>query len=149
MFFFHRKLLKLFSHIWSKYRRGFGFDTRISVIDHLYIRLEATSNYSVTANLHNSQITATPAKLFPASCVFRSRSLATASNSGDSSASVAQVRFQLLFSSRNPLQNWLGCPGCVPYNPFARTEYESPFPTVSLWLHAYHLPREGVYRAVA
>jgi hypothetical protein len=41
--------------------------------------------------LHNSQITTAPAKLSPACCVFTSRSLATASNSGDSSASRSQV----------------------------------------------------------
>jgi hypothetical protein len=41
----------------------------------------------------NSQITTAPAKPFPVSCVFTSRSLATAFNSGDSSASCAQVVF--------------------------------------------------------
>jgi hypothetical protein len=33
-------------------------------IDYLHTRLGTTSNYSVTANLHNSQITTAPAKLF-------------------------------------------------------------------------------------
>jgi hypothetical protein len=56
-------------------------------IDHLYARLGTTSNYSVTANLHNSQITTAPGKPFSACCVFSGSSLATASNSGDSSAS--------------------------------------------------------------
>jgi hypothetical protein len=41
-----------------------------------------------------------PLSLFPACCVFTSRSLATASNSGDSSAPRAQV-----LSSQPPLQN--------------------------------------------
>jgi hypothetical protein len=75
------------------YRRGFGMD--IGFIDHLH-RHVSTSNYSATANLHNSQITTPPAKHF------QSRSLATASNSGDSSASRAQVP-----SSQTPIQNWL------------------------------------------
>jgi hypothetical protein len=70
-------------------------------IDHLYTRLETTSNYSATASLHNSQITTAPAKRFPVCCVFTSRSMATACNSGDSSASRAQV-----FSSQPPVQNW-------------------------------------------
>jgi hypothetical protein len=48
-----------------------------------------TSNYSATASPHNSQQTTAPAKPFPACCVLTSRSLATASNSGDSSASRA------------------------------------------------------------
>jgi hypothetical protein len=42
-------------------------------------------------SLHNSQITTAPAKPFPVCCVFASRSLTTASNSGYSSASCAQV----------------------------------------------------------
>jgi hypothetical protein len=50
-----------------------------------------TLNYSANADLHNSQITTAPAEPFPACYVFTSRSLATASNSGDSSASRAQV----------------------------------------------------------
>jgi hypothetical protein len=60
-------------------------------IDHLYTRLGTTSNYSAIAYLHTLQITPATAKPFPACCVFISRSLATASNSGDSSASRAQV----------------------------------------------------------
>jgi hypothetical protein len=71
--------------VWSDYRRGFGLD--IEFIDHLYTKLETTSNYSATANLHTLQITTAHAKSFPACCVFTSRSLVTASNSGDSSAS--------------------------------------------------------------
>jgi hypothetical protein len=52
-------------------------------IDHLYTRLGTTSNYIATANLHNLQITTAPAKHFIA-CYVISRSLVTASNSGDS-----------------------------------------------------------------
>jgi hypothetical protein len=52
-----------------------------------------TSNYSATANLHNSQITTEHFKPFPACCVFTSRSLATAANSGDSSASRAHFLY--------------------------------------------------------
>jgi hypothetical protein len=63
-------------------RRGFGLD--IGFIDHLQARLGIISNYSATANLHKSQITTAPAKYFPACSVFTNRSLATASNSGDS-----------------------------------------------------------------
>jgi hypothetical protein len=62
--------------------------------------LVTTSNYSATADLHNSQITTASAKPFPACCVFTIRSLATASNSGDSSASRAQV-----LPSPTPVQN--------------------------------------------
>jgi hypothetical protein len=60
-------------------------------IDHLYTSLGTTSNYSTTTNLQNSQITTVPSKPFPVCYVFTSRSHRTASNSGDSSASRAQV----------------------------------------------------------
>jgi hypothetical protein len=71
-------------------------------IDNLYTGLGTTSNYSATANLHYSQITTAPAKPFPACYVFTSRFLATASNSGDSSALRAQI-----LSSQTPVQNSL------------------------------------------
>jgi hypothetical protein len=57
----------------------------------LYTRLGTASNYSAIADLHNSQITTALAKSFLSCCVFTSRSLATACNSGDSSASCGQV----------------------------------------------------------
>jgi hypothetical protein len=60
-------------------------------IDHSYTRLGATSKYSATANLHNSQIITAPAKHFPACYFFTSRFVAVASNSGHSSYSRAQV----------------------------------------------------------
>jgi hypothetical protein len=50
-----------------------------------------TSNYSAIADFHNSQFTTAPAKPSPACCVFTNRSLATVSNSGDSSTSRSQV----------------------------------------------------------
>jgi hypothetical protein len=59
----------------------------IGFVDHLHTPLGNTSNYSAIANLHTLQITAAPLNLFLACCVFNSRSLATASNSADSSAS--------------------------------------------------------------
>jgi hypothetical protein len=68
--------------------------------DYLYARLGNISNYSATAHLHNSQITTAPAKPLPAFGILTSRSLATASNSGDSSVSRAQV-----LSSKPPVQN--------------------------------------------
>jgi hypothetical protein len=44
------------------YRRGFGLD--VGFTDHLYTRLGTTSNYSATANLHNSQITTALSEFF-------------------------------------------------------------------------------------
>jgi hypothetical protein len=55
--------------------------------DHLYTRLVSASNYNATTNLCDSKIATAPVSLFPACCV-TSRLLATASNSGDSSASI-------------------------------------------------------------
>jgi hypothetical protein len=42
----------------------------IGWIDLLTTRPGITSNYSATANLHNSQVTTAPTKPFPACCVF-------------------------------------------------------------------------------
>jgi hypothetical protein len=81
-------------------RWGFGLD--IGFIDHLCTRLVSTSNYSITAKFHNSQIVTAPDEPFQAACVFTSRSLATASNSVDSSASRPSV-----LSSQTPVQSWL------------------------------------------
>jgi hypothetical protein len=52
--------------------------------------LQALNN--IIADLHTLQITTAPAKPFPAFCSFTSRSLATASNNEDYSASHAQVK---------------------------------------------------------
>jgi hypothetical protein len=88
----------------------------------LYIPLVLTRNYSVTANLHTLQIIRAPVKPFPACYFLTSRSLATASNSGDSSASRPQVLLaqpsvqnssQLNYSaisSRPPLQSSTALP---------------------------------------
>jgi hypothetical protein len=87
----------------------------------IHSRLVSASNYSEIAILHNSQFTTAPAKLFSTCCVFTSLSLATASNSGGSSASRAQVH-----SSQSNVQNWLGRPKCPPYNPLAQTMQKHP-----------------------
>jgi hypothetical protein len=76
------------------YRRGMDW-----ILD-LLTQLGTTSNYTAIANLHTSQITTVSAKHFPACCVLTSLSLATASNSGDSSSCCAQV-----LSSQPPVQN--------------------------------------------
>jgi hypothetical protein len=90
------------------YRRGFGLVN--GYIDHLYTRLGTTSNYNATAKLHNSQMTTAPFKSFPACCIFTSRFLVTASNSGNSSASRAQV-----LSERRLPSNCLSFPRKFPY----------------------------------
>jgi hypothetical protein len=46
----------------TDYERDFGLEN--GFIDHLYTRFGTTSNYSVTANLLNSEITTEPAKPF-------------------------------------------------------------------------------------
>jgi hypothetical protein len=104
-----------------------GFGLVIGLIDHLYTHLGTTSNYSAIANLHNSQITTVLAKSFPACSVFTSRSLVTASNSGDSSALHAQA-----LSSQPPVQDWHGCPNFLPYNSSAWPTETPPFILVCL-----------------
>jgi hypothetical protein len=129
-----------------------------------------TSNYSATINLQDSQITTVPAKPVSACCVFARRYLATASNSGGSSASSAHV-----VPSPTPIRNCLpvipsteldhrlfsasfaelNCPqhhqtsALFFYNHFTRTEYKTSFQTMSLLVLTYSLPRERVYWAVA
>jgi hypothetical protein len=71
------------------YRRGYEMVN--GFIDYLCTRIVTTSNYSATANLHNSRITTAPIKVFPGYCVFTSRCLVTAASSGDSSASLTQI----------------------------------------------------------
>jgi hypothetical protein len=70
------------------------------LIDRLCTPLGTTSTYKAIADFHTSQINIAPVKLFPVCCVLTRRSLATASISGDSSASRAQV-----FLSQPPVQN--------------------------------------------
>jgi hypothetical protein len=80
----------LYFHLFkSDYRQGSDWWT--DLLTRLHTSLGTTSKYSAVADLYTLQITTTPAKLFPACCVFSSRSIATASNSGDSSASRAHV----------------------------------------------------------
>jgi hypothetical protein len=78
-----------------------GLDWWIGFTDDLNTPLRTTSNYSANANLHTLQITTAPATLFSACCVFNNHSLATASNSGDSSSSRAHV-----VSVRRIVRNW-------------------------------------------
>jgi hypothetical protein len=85
---------KVLSRVMCDYRRGLGWK----------MDLLAASNYSATADLHNSP--QHPLSLFQPAVFIRS--LATASNSGDSSASRAQI-----LSSQPPVQNRLST-GFVP-----------------------------------
>jgi hypothetical protein len=107
--------------------------TETGFIDHFTTRIGTARNYSAISNLHTSQITTVHDKSFLACCVFTSRYLVMASNSGDSSTSRAQVNSEwrlpsyYLFSSHTPLQKRLGCPNCLPYNCSARSTQRTPF----------------------
>jgi hypothetical protein len=74
----------------------------------LLTRLVSTSNDSATANLHNSWITTSPAKPFPASCVFTGHYLVTASNNGDSSVYALKSSLRRLpYRTHSQLNSWL------------------------------------------
>jgi hypothetical protein len=63
-----------------------GFGLEIGFTDHFNTRPVSTINYSSIADLDTLQLTAAHA-VFPVCCVFTSRGLVTASNSGDSTVS--------------------------------------------------------------
>jgi hypothetical protein len=76
---------------------------------YIYIHHPGTSsNYTATANLNNSQIPQPWLCLFSPFCVFNNRSLATVSNSGDSSASRDHVVTDWRISG-----NWTGSPSLL------------------------------------
>jgi hypothetical protein len=66
-------------------------------------------------------------KSSPARGVFISSFLVTASNNCYSSASWLKYSLNCgcLFSPQIPVQNWLGCPNCLPSNSSARTNAEN------------------------
>jgi hypothetical protein len=132
---------------------GYGLD--IGFIDTLYTLLGTTGNYSATTNLHTLQFTTDPLSLFPACCVLTSRSLAKASNSGDSSNFHAQALPSLTFiqnclpaipstkMDHHPFSTSLAELKCTQhyqtsapffYNHFARTEKKTSLPTIPLLL---------------
>jgi hypothetical protein len=121
-------LLYILSHVtwlWT----GFGLVN--GFVDHLYTWLVSTSKYSATTDLRNSQITTAPAKPFSACSIFTSHSLATASNSGDPSASGAKV-LSLQPFVQNSL-NWL-CPLLITsqHGPRRNPHFHCCSPTVAL-----------------
>jgi hypothetical protein len=67
-----------------------GFELVAGFIDHFYTQPVTTSNYSAIAISTTHKSTQHPLSFFQPA-VFTSRSLATDSNTGDSSASRAQV----------------------------------------------------------
>jgi hypothetical protein len=126
-----------------------------------HLELQVITALSLISTIYKSP--QHPLSLFPACRVFINRSLATASNSGDSSASRAQVlslrltvqnstiTYQLNYSAislQPPLQSSTELPtlnwtNSLLYNHFARTEKKTPFPTITLLLY------RRVYRSVA
>jgi hypothetical protein len=105
-------------------------------IDHSFIPLGTTSNYSAIANLHTLQIATAPAKLFPTCCVFISRSLTTASNSGNSSASRSQDLLSTVNSTTAP--SLLSLPCRAQLNRQPSTNWISPVLFFVTILHGPH-----------
>jgi hypothetical protein len=73
------------------YRRGFGL--KFVFIDHFNTQLVNILNYSAVAGFHTLQITTAHAKFFQSAAVSTSRSLVTASNTGDSSTAPIESSF--------------------------------------------------------
>jgi hypothetical protein len=73
--------------------RRVGMNIEFGLVNRIiyHLQIVTTSNYSATANYHNSHIITAPAKPFTVCYVLTSCSLATASNSGHSTASRVQV----------------------------------------------------------
>jgi hypothetical protein len=124
------------------YERGFGLVN--GFIDHLYSRLGNTSNYSATANLHNSHITIAPAKPFQPAV--------------SSSAIPWQRLLTVEILQLHALRSYLHSLPCrtakqltlsLAYNILDGPRRNTPFRTITLRLRSYSLQREGVYRAVA
>jgi hypothetical protein len=124
------------------YRRGFRL--AIGFTDHLYTWLGPTSNYSATANLHNSQITTAPAKHFPFFCVFTSRSWQRL-------LTVEILHLHALKSSlhRLPYRTDLVAPVVLLITARHGPRRNIPFAAVPLFLRVDSLLLEHVYRGVA
>jgi hypothetical protein len=123
--------------------RGVTID-RVWIVEWLYwslIHATQNYNYSSNANLHILQITTAPAKPFPARCVFTSHSLATASNSGDSSTSRTQD-----LSSRPSLQN---SSGLIAPTALVITSRHEPHTKLFYCCICVHYRREHVYQDIS
>jgi hypothetical protein len=120
----------------------------IGFVDHLYTRLGTSSNYSATANLHALQMTTAHAKSLPACCVFTSRSLVTATNSGGSSASALKFSLHSL-----PYKTDFVAPIVfliIPqHEPSRKHRFQQNLYCCMRIRYPHTLTRERVYRAVA
>jgi hypothetical protein len=94
-------------------------------IGHFTTRLGTTSNYSATANLHTLQITAEHIKPSTTCGVFTSRSLATASNSEDPSASALEPLVSGEYPA-NELSTQI-CPSAEPHRKHSSSAVEYVF----------------------
>jgi hypothetical protein len=146
-------------------------------IDHLYAGLRTTSNYSATNNLHNSQITTAPAKcIHPAVSspavpwqrlltveILQLHALRSSLHSlpwrthwsVNSLAAISHQHPSLLFTAGLSTQHWIELnwtDGSLA--PLLITSRHGPrrkrlFLAIPIFLRAYALHRERVYRAVA
>jgi hypothetical protein len=109
-----------------------------------YTRLGTKSNYSATANLHNSQITTAYAKLFQPAL-----SLPAVPWQQLLTVEILQLHALKLSLHRLPYKIDLVVPIVIKVTPRHVPPRNIPFPTVPLLLRVDSLLRERVYLAVA
>jgi hypothetical protein len=120
----------------------------VQFIHNLYAPLRTTSIYSATTNLSNLQMTTATAKPFSSLLCLHQ----PFPSNGVKILQLPELRFyphSLLCKTEFSTDNKLICPSCLPYNHFTWTKKKTQFPTITLLLYSYYLPRGHVYKSLA
>jgi hypothetical protein len=115
--------------ILSDSRRGFGL--KIGFINQFTTGLVIPLKYSAITDFHTLQIITAHANCFQSAVVSTSRSLVTASSSGDSSTtptkfSLHRFPYNCQLATQSVTNDSTSCSGCPPYNISAPTPQKTP-----------------------